>query len=309
MLFKQLECFLMVARLGSMSRAAEEMFLTQPSLTARLKALEKEVGGELFVRTKYGMRLTEAGREFLPYAERSVGTIESGKQHLKELREGTTGHLKLGALPRVGTYTLPAFLEEFSSVYPRVLISVLTGHSKDILNMVLAEEVQVGMARAMNHPDVENIPLYEEELVLVASPKHRFAHRESVDLTELGREQLILFDRSSSNYDLTKSLFRDTGIQEPRTTELDNIEAAKRMVEHQLGLSFLPRPAILRAVAAGRLCTVEVSDCPQAAAFHSGPATPGLAADRPYGGVPEDGKSYQRDIRRASAPIWLKPPK
>lgn len=263
MLFKQLECFLEVARLGSMSRAAEEMFLTQPSLTARLKALEQEVGGALFVRTKYGMRLTEAGREFLPYAERCVSTIESGKQHLKELREGTTGHLKLGALPRVSTYTLPAFLEEFSSVYPHVLISILTGHSKDVLNMVLMEEVQVGLARAMNHPDVENIPLYEEELVLVASLRHHFAQRESVDLTELGREQLILFDRSSSNYELTKSLFLDTGIREPRTVELDNIEAAKRMVEHQLGVSFLPRPAVSRAVAAGRLCTVEVADCPR----------------------------------------------
>ena len=263
MLFKQLECFLMVAKLGSMSRAAEEMYLTQPSLTARLKALEQEMGGQLFVRTKYGMRLTEAGREFMPYAERCVSTIESGKQHLKGLREGTTGHLKLGVLPRVGTYTLPTFLEELSQVYPRVLISVLTGHSKDVLNMVLTEEVQVGLARAMNHPEVESIPLYEEELVLTVSPKHGFAQRESVDLTELGREQLILFDRSSSNYDLTKSLFRDTGIQEPRTTELDNIETAKRMVEHQLGVSFLPRPAISRAVAAGRLRTVEVSGCPR----------------------------------------------
>lgn len=263
MLFKQLECFLEVARLGSMSRAAEEMFLTQPSLTARLKALEQEVGGALFVRTKYGMRLTEAGREFLPYAERCVSTIESGKQHLKELREGTTGHLKLGALPRVSTYTLPAFLEEFSSVYPHVLISVITGHSKDVLNMVLTEEVQVGLARAMNHPDVENIPLYEEELVLVASPRHRFAQRDSVNVTELGQEQLILFDRSSSNYDLTTSLFRDTGLPEPRTVEVDNIEAAKKMVEHQLGVSFLPRSAVLRAIGAGRLCTVEVSGCPR----------------------------------------------
>ena len=263
MLFKQLECFLEVARLGSMSRAAEEMFLTQPSLTARLKALEQEVGGALFVRTKYGMRLTEAGREFLPYAERCISTIESGKQHLKELREGTTGHLKLGALPRVSTYTLPTFLEEFSSVYPHVLISVLTGHSKDVLNMVLTEEAQVGLARSISHPDIENIPLYEEELVLVASPQHRFARLDSVDLTELGQEQLILFDRSSSNYDLTKSLFQNTGVKESRTTELDNIEAAKKMVEHRLGVSFLPRPAVSRAVAAGRLCTVEVSDCPK----------------------------------------------
>ena len=263
MLFKQLECFLMVAKLGSMSQAAEEMYLTQPSLTARLKALEQEMGGQLFVRSKYGMRLTEAGREFMPYAERCVSTIESGKQHLKELREGTTGHLKLGVLPRVGTYTLPTFLEEFSQVYPQVLISVLTGHSKDVLNMVLTEEVQVGLARSISHPDIENILLYKEELVLVVSPQHRYAQRESVDLTELGQEQLILFDRSSSNYELTKSLFLEASIQEPRTTELDNIEAAKRMVEHRLGVSFLPRPAVSRAVAAGRLCTVEVSDCPK----------------------------------------------
>ena len=73
MLFRQLECFLAVARLGNLSRAAEEMYLTQPTLTARLKALEEELGDPLFVRTSRGMRVTEAGREFLPYAERIVG--------------------------------------------------------------------------------------------------------------------------------------------------------------------------------------------------------------------------------------------
>ncbi|WP_166176945.1 LysR family transcriptional regulator [Rubrobacter tropicus] len=90
MLFRQLECFLAVARLGNLSRAAEEMFLTQPTLTARLKALEEEVGDELFVRTSRGMRLTDAGREFVPYAERVVGGFEEGRRRLEELR-GATG--------------------------------------------------------------------------------------------------------------------------------------------------------------------------------------------------------------------------
>ncbi|QIN83550.1 LysR family transcriptional regulator [Rubrobacter tropicus] len=89
-LFRQLECFLAVARLGNLSRAAEEMFLTQPTLTARLKALEEEVGDELFVRTSRGMRLTDAGREFVPYAERVVGGFEEGRRRLEELR-GATG--------------------------------------------------------------------------------------------------------------------------------------------------------------------------------------------------------------------------
>jgi DNA-binding transcriptional LysR family regulator len=263
MLFRQLECFLVVAKLGNVSRAAEEMFLTQPTLTARLQALEHEVGNQLFVRTKRGMRLTEAGREFLPYAERCVSSFENGKQHLKELQEGTKGHLKLGALPRVSTYTLPTLLEKFASAHPHIVVSVLTGHSKDVLEMVLREEVQLGLARSMGHPETEDLPLYEEELVLVANPQHHLAQRERVDLTEVGQEQLILFDRASGNYELTKSLFRDTDVQEPRMMELDNIEAAKRMVEHGLGLAFLPRQAVSRAVAAERLCVIEVTNRPE----------------------------------------------
>ena len=86
-----MECFLAVARLGNVSRAAEEMYLTQPTLTARIKALEDDLGDQLFVRTSRGMRLTEAGREFAPYAERSMGSLEEGRQRLKELRGGDWG--------------------------------------------------------------------------------------------------------------------------------------------------------------------------------------------------------------------------
>lgn len=262
MIFRQLECFLAVAKLGSMSRAANEMFLTQPTLTARLQLLEQEMDTQLFARTRSGMKLTEAGREFLPYAERCVSSFENGKQHLKGLIDGTQGHLKIGALPRVSTYSLPDFLEEFASTHPQVVISVMTGHSKDVLEMVLREEVQIGLARPMEHPEVEDIPLYEEELILVANPSHRFAGRDLVELSEVGREQLILFDRASSDFELTKSLFRETGVREPRMMELDNIEAAKRMVERGLGIAFLPRQAVPRAVAAGRLCEIELTDGP-----------------------------------------------
>ncbi|CAA9469574.1 MAG: Cys regulon transcriptional activator CysB [uncultured Rubrobacteraceae bacterium] len=263
MLFGQLECFLAVARAGSMSRAAEEMFLAQPSLTARLKALEHEVGDQLFVRTRSGMRLTEAGRQFLPYAERAVTSVANGKQHLEELRKGTGGHLRLGALPRVSTYALPGFLEGFSLAHPGVVLSVKTGHSEDILEMVLSEEVQLGLARSMRHPEVESLPLYEEELVLAVGKGHAFAGRRDVGLAELGGERLILFDRASTSYELTKSLFRDAGVAGPDVVELDNIEAAKRMVEQGLGVAFLPEPAVLRAVAAGRLATVRIDACPK----------------------------------------------
>ena len=263
MLYRQLECFLAVARLGNLSRAAEEMFLTQPTLTARLKALEEEVGDELFVRTSRGMRLTEAGKAFLPYAERCVGSFEEGRRHLAELRGASGGRLVLGASPGVGTYALPGLLERFTAAYPRVSVSVRTGHSEDILEMTLKEEVQLGLTRMMRHPEIESRPLYEDELVLVVDPGHRFTRRGSANLAEIGEEQLIFFDHDSSYFEQTHALFRSAGISELRTMEVDNIEAAKRMVEHRLGVAFLPRTAIVRSVSAGNLALISVEENPE----------------------------------------------
>jgi DNA-binding transcriptional LysR family regulator len=262
-LFGQLECFLVVARLGNVSRAAEEMFLTQPTLTARLKALEEEVGDQLFVRTSRGMRLTEAGKEFVPYAERAVGSFEEGRRHLAELREASGGRLVLGASPGVGTYALPGLLERFTAAYPKVSVSVRTGHSEDILEMTLREEVQLGLTREMRHPEIESLHLYEDELVLVVDPGHRFTKRGSADLAEIGEEQIIFFDHDSSYFEQTHALFRNAGIRELRTMEVDNIEAAKRMVEHRLGVAFLPRTAVVRSVAAGNLSLIPVEENPE----------------------------------------------
>src|SRR5215210_3752334 len=166
-----------VARLGNLSRAAEEMYLTQPTLTARLKSLEEELGDSLFVRTSRGMRLTEAGKEFLPYAERVLGGLGGGRGGWGGLRGASGGRLRIGASPGVGTYALPGLLERFAVEHPRVSISVRTGHSEAILEMTLKEEVQLGLTRAMRHPEIESLPLYEDELVLIVDPGHRFTSR------------------------------------------------------------------------------------------------------------------------------------
>jgi DNA-binding transcriptional LysR family regulator len=168
----------------------------------------------------------------------------------------------LGASPGVGTYALPGLLERFTAAYPRVSVSVRTGHSENILEMVLKEDVHLGLTRAMRHPEVESLRLYEDEMVLVVDPGHRFTAKGVADLAEIGREQLILFDNSSSYYEQTMALFSNAGIGELRTLEVDNIEAAKRMVEHRLGVAFLPRTAIVRSVSAGNLALISVEENP-----------------------------------------------
>ena len=180
MLLVHIEGFLEVARQGSVSRAAESLYVTQPTLTARLHSLEREMGGRLFVRTRHGMRLTEAGRAFLPFAERAVRALREGRRAIEDVASASAGQLLLAAAPAVSTYLLPAMLEQFVHEHPRVEVVVRTGHSEDVQGMVLRDEVQLGLGRALKHPDIELIPFYEEELVLVAPPGHSFASRRRV---------------------------------------------------------------------------------------------------------------------------------
>jgi Transcriptional regulator len=258
----QVEGFLEVARRGSVSRAAEALFVTQPTLTARLHSLERELGAPLFVRTSHGMRLTDAGRAWVPYAERALRALVDGRDVLEQVKSASAGHLMIGAAPAVSTYILPGLLEKFVAGHPRVELSVRTGHSEDVVDLVLRDEVQIGLGRAIRHPDLELRPFHTEELVLVCAPEHRFSRRRSVLMEEVAGEKLIMFDLTSSYHEITQTAFLSAGVKLRGLMELDSIEAAKKMVERGLGVALLPRTAVAREVDAKTLRLVRMKDAP-----------------------------------------------
>jgi len=255
-LLAQVEAFLEVMRLGSVSRAADALFVSQPTLTARLKNLEAELGEALFVRTGRGLKPTEAGLAFQPHAERALRALQEGQAMIAELQRGEAGALVVGAAPAASTYVLPALLRRFMASAPGVQLVVRTGHSEEVLHMVLQDEVQVGLVRSMHHPDVESVPVYEDALVLVAPAGHPFATGDGVGMENMGSEPLILFDRTSSYHELTNALFRQAGVLPRSVLEVDNIEAAKKTVEQGLGVALLPEIAVTAEVAAGTLAQV-----------------------------------------------------
>src|SRR6476659_5615568 len=116
----QLEAFLAVARAGTFSRAAEELLVSQPAVTARIQGLERAVAASLFVRGRGGSRLTDAGRALLPYAERVLAAADGGRRAVAEITAGTAGRLTIGAAPAVSTYVLPAVLHQFRDEHPGV---------------------------------------------------------------------------------------------------------------------------------------------------------------------------------------------
>ncbi len=260
MLLAQVEGFVEIVRQGNLSRSAVALHVTQPALTARIHGLEDELGSRLFTRGRRGMEVTEAGRAFLPYAERALAALRDGADLLADLGRGSIGELVLGAAPAVSTYVLPGVLVRFVARLPNVRLVVRTGHSEEILDMAVRGEIQVGLVRELRHPLIESLPWYDDELVLVAHPGHPFAAVPAIALQRITEDRLILFDRTSSYYDLTNTLFRQAGVVPHGVMELDNIDAAKEMVYQGLGVAFLPRTAILGELANGHLTAVRIAE-------------------------------------------------
>jgi DNA-binding transcriptional LysR family regulator len=260
--FRQLEAFVQVAAHHSFSRAAEALQLTQPSVTARIQALERELGEEMFDRGGRGVRLTDAGTIFLPYAERILQTLREAKESVEEVRGVQAGSLRLGSALTVSTYVLPRILRTFHSRYPGVEVLVHTGRSGQVLNMLLSDEVQMGLVHSLIHPDVETVDLYADEVILVANPDHPFAANRRATIEEIGSQPVILADRGSSYYGLVHGLFRQAGVVPNVAMELDSMEATKRMVEEGLGIALLPRVCLERELKQGLLAEVAITNAP-----------------------------------------------
>jgi DNA-binding transcriptional LysR family regulator len=168
------------------------------------------------------------------------------------------GELLVGAAPAISTYVLPLVLTRFQATFPNVHLIVRTGHSEEVLELVLRGQVQIGLVRELPHPAVTSTPLYEDEIVLVVDPRHRFAAASSIAVDELADERLILFDRTSSYFVLTSAFFRDAGVAPQGVMELDNVDATKKMVEHGLGIAFLPYTSVRDELAQGSLREVAI---------------------------------------------------
>jgi DNA-binding transcriptional LysR family regulator len=249
---------LQVASHHSFSRAAEALGLTQPSVTARIQALERDLGELLFERNGRGVSLTEVGASFLPHAQRVLKALQDGRDAILSVQELELGTLRLAAAPTISTYVLPELLKEFTSRYPGLEVSVRTEYSDQIVQMVIADEVQVGLERTITHPEIVTVPLYRDEVVLVASSDSPFAQRGSIPIAEVGQRHLIMFNRGSSYYALVDNALREEGVLVSPTMELDNMEATKKMVEEGLGIAILPKVAVEREVQRGELRELEV---------------------------------------------------
>jgi DNA-binding transcriptional LysR family regulator len=256
----QLETFLAVASYGGFHRAASALRVSQPAVSARVRALEDSLATRLFERGPGGFSLSTAGKALRPHAEQLLRQVAVARQAVHELRPSLGGALPIASSLSICTYLLPEVLKKYQTERPDVVVSVRSGNSAQVLKMVLDGEVDFGLARSLHHPEVETISLRDDPLMLVGHPRHPATVKRRVSLEEMETLPLIAYDRGSSDWTLTNGLFRRAGLLPNIVLEVETIEACLRMVLRKLGLAFLPQLAVHDELRKKKLVTLEITD-------------------------------------------------
>jgi len=256
----QVEAFVAVGTFGGFRRAAEALRVSQPAVSARIKALEDSLGVALFERGRGGVALSPAGRALRPHADQLLRAVALARQAVHDLRPGPAGSLRISAALSICTYLLPDVLKRFQAAHPKVMMTVRSGHSKEVLEMVLSGEAELGLARSLHHPAVETVSLRDDPLILVGRAADWPPRARRTRLEEVAGRPLIFFDRGSSDWTLSQGLFRAAGLVPNVALEVETIETAKRMVERGMGLAFLPHLAVARELRRRTLVAMEIVD-------------------------------------------------
>jgi DNA-binding transcriptional LysR family regulator len=256
----QLETFLAVLSYGGFHRAASALRVSQPAVSARIRSLEDSLGVTLFDRVRSHLVLSPAGKELRPHAEQILRTVALARQSVHELQPSAGGALRIAAALSICTYFLPDVMKDYQAANPKVMVSLRSGNSMEVLKMVLDGEVDIGVARSLNHPEVETMTLRNDPLILVGHPAHPAARKRTLSLEEVESLPLVFYDRGSSDWTLSQGLFRRAGLLPNVVLEVETIEAAKRMVERKLGLSFLPQIAVSHELRQKALAAITISN-------------------------------------------------
>lgn len=265
MTLAQLRTFLTAARHMSFSRAAEELHLTQPAVSAQIVALETALKARLFDRSGRKIALTDAGRIAVAAAEDILRRIDQFEGELADLLTPGAGSLKIGASHVVGIYLLPALLADFRLRYPdsELVVRVDTGHK--IIEQLLRNELDlalVGSGAALHDERLASKSIARDRLVLIAPPGHPLADAGVVSPEALAELPFVSPARDSASAETLIEHLREAGINLNTVIEMGNVGAVKRAVESGLGVSIISHLAVERELLDGRLVSLSVAGVP-----------------------------------------------
>lgn len=258
----QIEIFCTLIKLRSFSKAAEALYLTQPTVSGHIKNLETELGVRLLDRLGKRVIPTEEGEVLYRHGLKLLDLRDQAKQEIEGLSGTVSGALKIGGSTIPGAYVLPSFIRTFRKRYPAVSIQLIIEDTAKIAELVVNGELCMGVVGArITNPSLEMHPFQKDELVLAAPPDHPWARRGSIPVEALTKEPFILREEGSGTRRIMEDRLAKAGLSVGElnvVAVMGSSDAVRQAVKAGLGVSILSVRALQDDREAGRLATLRL---------------------------------------------------
>lgn len=252
--FHQLQYFVAVAETRHFTRAADLVHVAQPSLSQQIKALERELGADLFLRARGNITLTDAGEALLPLARRILADADTARHEVQELAQLRSGRVRLGATPSLCTGLLPDVLRAFHDRYPGIRLLIEEGGSHDLVRELARGALDLALVvlpLPTPSPALTTVELLREDLVVVSSPDAPApgggGGRRAVRVADLEGERLVMFRHGYDLRELTVAACRAEGFEPDFAVEGGEMDAVLGFVRAGLGVAVVPRMVAARS--------------------------------------------------------------
>jgi len=245
---RDLTYILAVERYGSITRAAEACEVTQPTLSAQIGKLERELGIRIFERDGRGLRITDAGHTVLEHAKRVAGSVDDLVAAVQGHLDPLAGVLRLGLIPTLSPYLLPALLPRIQERLPRVSLTVVEEQTVALLERVHSGTLDAAMiATEIDDPHVVAAPLFDEPLLVALSAQHPLAKRKAIEPREIDPSSLLLLSEGHCLRDQALALCKDVTSGAPGDFRAASLETILNLVEAGLGVTIVPELCLTSA--------------------------------------------------------------
>jgi DNA-binding transcriptional LysR family regulator len=252
---RQLRAFIAIAELGTFTAGAKRVHVTQAAISMQIRQLENELGAKLFIRAPRRVMLTEAGEQLLQRARQILRDHDAAVDEIAELAGAERGRLRVGsASAMVTTDVLPKLLKELRKQHAAAEVTVGSGTSEALVQQILGGELDIAfVSLPVEARGINTERLSQDQLVAVASPRHRLSKQRTISAYTLAGEKLILGERGGNTRRLIDQFFAQAGVTLHVSMELSRQAAIRRMVEEDMGVGIVPLQTVSDAVDKGRL--------------------------------------------------------
>lgn len=252
---ENIEAFVHIIHYGSFNKAAEVLYLSQPSVTARIQSLERELNCKLFDRLGKGIQISEEGKRFLPYAQQILMTYQKGKLHIRQ-NQSLPEELRIGCTTSVSNYTIPELIPRLKQLFPNLHYKLTTGTTDDIIAKVINNEVDMGFVRNINHPNLQSTKFYEDPIRLYVYEGHPFLANKHFSIEDIASQPLVFFECGALDWLRVHRIFGNLDHPPHIQFLTDNSETAKKLVIQKAAIGFLPSLSVREETRDGRLIPI-----------------------------------------------------